>query len=76
MRYAVHSTVEKIEERTRNVWVGGTGPDAKFEKESLGWFVHIRGSREALYIGEVQPDPIDLNAGDRVRIVIEKLTTT
>lgn len=46
--------------------------DDGIEKERLGWFLHLEGSYEKLYIGETAPQ---LQVGDRVRVTIRKEPT-
>ncbi len=47
----------------------GFGKDATFVKVSLGWFIQIEGSHEALYLGREKPL---IETGDRVSITIRK----
>jgi hypothetical protein len=60
--------LKRIEERFREKWLSGHGDTSKFEKISIGWFIHLEGSWESLFIGYEKPD---LNVGDNVIITIE-----
>ncbi len=63
------SIVDQVEERFRSRYISGVGNTATFNKVSLGWFIHLRGSYEALYIGNERPE---LLQGDKVTISIIK----
>ncbi len=67
--YTIYSKVISLERRYKRVHVSDIGADAIFEKQDLGWFVHLAGSWEALYLGEEKPDFI---VGDQVKISITK----
>ncbi len=60
--------LKRIEERFRDKWLRGHGEEAKFEKISTGWFIHLEGSWESLFVGYEKPD---FNVGDYVIITIE-----
>jgi len=60
-----------IEERHAHLWISGTGQEAKFEKASKGFFLHLKGSYEALYVG-TEP-PTDIHEGDLVVVTIDKV---
>jgi hypothetical protein len=47
----------------------GQGPSAVFVKVSLGWFVQLEGSHEALYLGRERPEIV---SGDRVTVKLIK----
>jgi|HubBroStandDraft_6_1064221.scaffolds.fasta_scaffold02348_20 hypothetical protein len=47
----------------------GQGKDAIFTKVSLGWFVQLEGSCEALYLGRERPEIV---SGDRVTVKLIK----
>ena len=51
-------------------WKDKDGND-QFEYENLGWFIHIAGSYEWLFISHDKPD---FEVGDAVRVSIEKVT--
>lgn len=61
--------VLNVEERKRSLHVSGTGADAIFRLESVGWFAQFEGSYESLFLGTEKPD---LDKGDRVNITITK----
>jgi hypothetical protein len=68
MTITFKTKVIKLEERTRQIWVSGFGENAVFRSINLGWFMHLDGSREALYVGEFKP--LDLGVGDEVLVSI------
>jgi hypothetical protein len=68
--YVVYTTVVAVREHVRNRHISGAGPDAIFQTETLGWFVHFAGSYEAIHMG---PDKPEFAQGDRVKITFEKV---
>jgi len=70
MIYSLSTTVLSVEEGFKTHHISGSGPDAVFEKESLGWFVHFEGSYEAIYLGDSRPN---FNPGDKVKVTFEKV---
>lgn len=70
-RIVIYSQVGKVEERFVQLYRSGVGADAVFEKASQGWFLHLRGSYEALYVGTTEP--VDLKVNDLVKITIERV---
>jgi hypothetical protein len=70
IRYVVHSTVVKVEERFTRDYVDGIGDNARFTERSLGWYVYLQGSYEALHVGASKPA---WAFRDRVKITIEKV---
>ena len=68
-RIKFYSTVEDVAERFRSEYVSGKYPDAIFRSVSMGWFLHLEGSYEALGLG---PDKPDFQVGDKVEIIIQK----
>jgi hypothetical protein len=70
-RYTILSKVRKLEQLKRKQYVSGVGGDAIFNEHSVGWYIHLDGSRESLYIGDSQP--LDLAVGDEVKVTIEKV---
>ncbi len=71
--YKINGLVASVKEHTKSVYMSGFGKDAVFIEESLGWFLHLNGSHEALYLGKVKPN---LNRGDIVSIIIQKEPNT
>jgi hypothetical protein len=71
VRYKFSSTVKEVSEQFSNKYVTGFGDNVVFQKASLGWYIHLEGSYEALYVGVERPV---LQQGDRVSITIEKET--
>lgn len=70
VRYAITTTVVRVYERTKEVYLGGIGKEAVFREESLGWFVHLFGSDESIFLGTEKPD---FEAGDKIKITFEKV---
>jgi len=69
-KVSISTRVNKLEQRFRSEWAGGIGKDATYNEICLGWFIHLEGSWEMLYVGYSKPD---LNPGDMVRITLEKV---
>jgi hypothetical protein len=65
MSVVIHSTVKKIEEKTRVARAHKTGDEIFMERESLGWFVFIDGV--SLLVGSSNEG---IKAGDPVKIII------
>lgn len=63
--------VERVEERFHREYQHGIGKDAVFKNISLGWFLVLRGSHEAIYVGNESPKIL---GGDSVQITIEKVS--
>ncbi len=70
-RYVIHSEVVNVEEQKVPCYVSGIGAGATFIEKSLGWFVYLKGSHEALGLGAERPT---LAKGDKVKITVEKVT--
>lgn len=68
--YVLLSTVTDVREHFKTVHLEGTGKEAKFTNNSLGWYVLFEGSGECLYFGETKPE---LDAGDKVKITFERI---
>lgn len=68
--YIIHSEVVNIEEQKVPCYVSGIGAGATFIEKSLGWFVYLKGSHEALHLGMDKPT---LAKGDKVKITVEKI---
>lgn len=60
-----------VEEKYLKTWIGGVGPEAKFENEPRGWFIGLEGSYEYLLVGYSKPS---IKIGDiaTVRISFER----
>lgn len=69
-RFIIYSQVAKIEEKFTRMYDKGKGPEAMFVEASRGWFVHLEGSRESLFLGTERP-PFEV--GDCIKISIEKV---
>jgi hypothetical protein len=69
-RWIINTTVDYTEEKFQRISGSGVGRSAKFTDQSLGWFVRLVGSNESFFISETEPD---LHAGDKVRIIMEKV---
>lgn len=70
--YLINSEVVEVVEEFKPAYVigSGIGKDAEFVNQSLGWFVYLKGSHEALHLG---PDKPTLAKGDKVKITVEKV---
>lgn len=71
MKYVIPTRVKLVEEVYRVVRADKRGDDVVVVRENLGWSVLFEGSHERLFLGYEKPD---LQAGDPVRITIEKST--
>jgi len=69
IKYVIATTVIGVNEEHRKVWVSGIGKETVFREHSLGWFVHLDGSDEAICLGAERPV---LKVGDAIKITIEK----
>lgn len=74
MRFRIQTTVKSVEHRRVLVSTRPTGrrePDGKpefvSEWEEQGWFVHLEGSREAIYLGEEDPG---LRVGQAMDVIL------
>lgn len=69
-RYVINSKITSVEEEFQPCWLSGFGSGAIFENRSMGWFVYLEGSYEALHVGKEKPE---LQKGDRIKITLEKV---
>ena len=53
---AFSAKVVKVEQRFKRNYVNGVGKEAQFTEETLGWFVALAGSHEALRCGDTKPN--------------------
>lgn len=67
--YIIRSQVLGLQEQKISQWKSGIGPDAIFKEMSNGWFLHLVGSHEAIFLGLAKPD---FEAGDIVTLTIKK----
>lgn len=58
IRYILNTTIDYTSEKFDNIGI------------SLGWFVKLIDSGESFYISDEKPD---LDAGDKVKIILEKV---
>jgi hypothetical protein len=65
--YVFYATVLDVEHRFKRLHVAGHGPDAIFKTQPIGWFLHLQGSSESIYIGQDQPS---IRPGDTVKVTI------
>jgi hypothetical protein len=63
-------TVRGVVRQTRKRWLGGVGPEAKFEDEPTGWLIQLDGTNTAILTAE---DP-GLVAGERVTLTLGRAT--
>ncbi len=63
-----HTTVVRVERRSRILSARKVGDSVETEEQDLGWFVLFAGSHEMLHMGFDEPS---LKAGQKVTIRIE-----
>lgn len=64
------SRVVKVERKSSAVRAHKEGDEIKVERQDLGWFVLLEGSRESWAVGFDEPD---LKVGQRVQVTIEAI---
>lgn len=69
-RYVFHSRVQSVGERERVVRGYKEADQTVTITEPLGWFVHLEGSQEALFVGYEKPP---FQKGQTVKVTIEGL---
>lgn len=69
-KYTINTSVVDVIKKSKKCWVSGLGKDAVFEEFPLGWFLHLKGSNEAVFLGDEEPG---FKQGDKVRITIERV---
>ena len=69
VRYVIFAKVVSVTLRDQLLSARKVDDHVQEVRESLGWFVHFAGSREALFFGHVRPK---FNQGDIVRITFER----
>lgn len=65
-----HSTVVRVERRSRDIYDRGVGKDATFLKQDMGFWMLLSDSHEAIYVGQEHPG---LEPGDAIRITFAKV---
>lgn len=68
--YTIYTSVDKVFQHKHRIYRGGLGKDAVYEEVPAGWYIHLAGSREALFLGMMQPE---LEQFDQVKITIERI---
>lgn len=68
-QYIIRTSVKKLERKSVEHWVRGTGKETEFSTEYLGWFVQFEGSSESICLGNDMPSLI---VGEEIEIVIRK----
>lgn len=68
--YIIETVVLRVFEHKTKHHVSGSGGDAIFADVSEGWFIALRGSYEALHVGDTPPV---MKPGDKVKITVEKI---
>lgn len=68
-KYVIDTRVVGVHNKTAKIWVSGFGDAAIFEDRNCGWFLHLEGSHEAIFMGIEKPE---LKEGDKIKITIEK----
>ena len=69
VRYTFYTNVQRIEHRTRKRYVSGVGDKARFVDEDLGYWLHLEGSYEALFLGLEEPT---IHTHDLIKVTFEK----
>lgn len=69
-KYAVTDVIKSVEHKFVKQWLRGTGNDAVFKEQSIGYYVVFTSCPASMYLGDSEPS---LRAGDRVRLTIEKV---
>lgn len=72
IRYVVQSKVVGVRELKSKQYLSGVGAAATFAEHSLGWYLYLEGSYEAIHMGAERPE---FEPGDRVKISFEKEPT-
>jgi hypothetical protein len=70
MAYRIRTRVKSLEEKSK-LMGGHKNPDTgmvSIYTEKVGWFVHLEGSYESLFVGKEKPT--DLEPGTEVDIII------
>ena len=70
MRYKFNTKVLRVERKNRIIRAVKIGDEIVTTPQDMGWYVHLEGSWESLYLGFEQPD---LVAGDVVTVILEKV---
>lgn len=74
VRWVITSVeVKDVIDRKLRRCVGGFGDNAKWEYESLGWYVHFDGSNELMFFGPAKGEAPPFAKGDKVKISFEKI---
>lgn len=69
------TSVEKVERKKARRYHPNAWAEAKSEAQAsydmidIGYYLHLHGSHEALYVGDEEPE---FKAGDRVSVVINR----
>lgn len=69
VKYIIETMVTGLLNKSKKKYVSGIGKNAVFDDEPLGWFLHLEGSHEVIFMGIEKPE---LKDGDKIRITIEK----
>lgn len=67
-RIVWYGTVKAVEHRLAKRWVRGTGKDAEFAEDSVGWYLTFFESPVAAYAGMDEPK---IRPGDRMKMSME-----
>ncbi len=68
-KFVIYSRVVSIQHRFRDQWVRGNGANAVFEKVDMGFYMHLEGSHEVIFMGMEKPQ---YQPNDHMKITIEK----
>lgn len=69
-KFVYHRTIKRLEHRIVKRWIGGTGPEARFQEDSQGWYALFKEDPVALYLGMTETG---LAEGDKMRLTAEKV---
>lgn len=76
MAIKFYTEVEKVEQKTERRYHPGTWTEAKgaaqvaYDNISLGYYLHLRGSHEALFVGMEEPE---FKTGDKVSVLVQRV---
>lgn len=71
IRYVFETRAVSVDQRRSTVGVHMSGGVAVPETVDLGWFVHLGGSRESLFLCQEEPDICE---GDLVRVTVQRVS--
>lgn len=69
-KFVMVDRVRKIEHKVAQRWLRGTGKDAVFAEDSVGYWAVFESCPASMFLGSIEPG---LRAGDSVRLTLEKV---